>query len=72
MTTPLQPYTRPELTEEERILAANDAQKLVRKYGMTNLGQMLGMLVLENTRLVKEIQEHRKARGFEPLPTFKV
>ena len=29
-------------------------------------------LALENVRLAKECNEHRAARGFEPLPTFKV
>lgn len=68
----LKPYQRPELTPEEKELAAENAEKLIRKYGYTNLVKMLGMLALENARLVKEIQEHRAARGFEPLPTFKV
>ncbi len=33
---------------------------------------MLAALCLENVRLVKEINEHRAARGIEPLKTFKV
>ena len=65
-------YTRPELEEKEIIQARMDAQKLIRKYGMNNLPKMLSALVLENARLVKEINEHRAARGIAPLETFEV
>ena len=65
-------YTRPELEEKEVIQARMDAQKLIRKYGMNNLPKMLSALVLENARLVKEINEHRAARGIAPLETFEV
>lgn len=65
-------YTRPELEEKEVIQARMDAQKLIRKYGMNKLAIMLAALVIENVRLVKEINEHRAARGIEPLATFEV
>jgi hypothetical protein len=65
-------YVRPELEEKEIIQARMNAATLVRKYGMTRLPDMLKLLILENVRLVKEINEHRAARGIEPLETFKV
>jgi hypothetical protein len=66
------PYQRPELEEKDIIQARMDAAKLIRKYGMSKTMQMLNALIVENVRLTKEIQEHRAARGFESLPTFKV
>lgn len=62
-------YTRPQLTEEDKKRAELDARKLVRKWGYGNLPKMLAALCLENVRLVKEINEHRAARGIQPLPT---
>ena len=71
MTT-LTPYPRPELTEADNAQAAADARTLIRKYGMNNAMKIIAALALENVRLAKEVNEHRAARGFEPLPTFKV
>lgn len=69
MTTP---YTRPELTDDDRKKAEADAQALIKKYGFANLPKMLAALCIENVRLVKEIQEHRAARGIAPLEVFEV
>jgi hypothetical protein len=65
-------YTRPELTDEDKKQAEADAQKLVRKYGFANLPKMLAALCVENVRLIKEINDHRAARGISPLKTFEV
>jgi len=65
-------YTRPELEERDIIQARMDAQKLIRKYGIKNMSKMLVALVIENVRLVKEVNEHRAARGIAPLETFEV
>ena len=65
-------YQRPELTADDKRQAEADAATLVRKYGYTNFPKMLAALCLENVRLVKEINDHRAARGIEPLKTFKV
>jgi hypothetical protein len=65
-------YTRPQLTEPELIQARMDAAKLIRKAGMKNLPLMFGNLCVENIRLVKEINEHRTARGIPPLEVHKV
>lgn len=69
MTTP---YTRPELTKEEHAAANKDAQAVFRKHGINGVGIALIMLCMENRRLVKEINEHRAARGIDPLPTFEI
>lgn len=63
-------YTRPELTVEDKAKAEADALKLVKKYGFANLPKMLAALCVENVRLVKEVNEHRAARGIDPLETF--
>ena len=65
-------YTRPELTPEEQHQCNLDAKALIRKYGMGKVFVIIGALVIENVRLTKEINEHRAARGIEPLPTYKV
>lgn len=65
-------YTRPQLTKEEEREAMDGASKLVRKYGMRNFGTLLSSLCRENMLLVKEINEHRLARGIEPLKTYEV
>ena len=65
-------YIRPELTKAEMQAAQNDAGKLFRKYGLRNVGNMILMLCIENMRLVKEINEHRAARGIAPLEVFEV
>jgi len=65
-------YIRPELEERDIIQARMDAQKLIRKYGIKNMSKMLVALVIENVRLVKEVNEHRAARGIAPLETFEV
>jgi hypothetical protein len=65
-------YTRPELTAEDRTKAGDYARATFRKYGMGKVIIMVAELCLENIRLVKEINEHRAARGIDPLPTFEV
>lgn len=71
MTT-LTPYPRPELTDADKAQAAEDARKLIRRYGMNNAVRIIAELAAENVRLAKEVNEHRAARGFDPLPTFEV
>jgi phosphopantetheine adenylyltransferase len=65
-------YQRPELEEKDLIQARMDAAALVRKYGLNRVKEMLQALVIENVKLTKEINEHRAARGIEPLTTYKV
>jgi len=65
-------YTRPELTADEKNKAQADANTLFRKYGIKGVILALAGLCFENRRLVKEINEHRAARGIAPLETFEV
>lgn len=65
-------YQRPELTDADKATAERDSKALVKKYGYNNLPKILAALAVENVRLVKEINEHRAARGIDPLPTFEV
>ena len=71
MTTPT-PYPRPELTEADNTQVAESVRMLIRRYGHDKTFLIIGALAAENVRLAKECNEHRAARGFEPLPTFKV
>jgi len=71
MTTPTT-YTRPELTKDDSRDAMDRARKLIVKYGVSNFGKIIAALCVENVRLVKEIQEHRAARGIDPLETYEV
>ena len=65
-------YTRPELSDAEKKQAMKDAATLIRKYGMNKIPLMVAALCMENVRLAKEVNEHRAARGIDPLPTFEV
>lgn len=65
-------YTRPELSDEQKKQAMKDAQTLIRNYGMSKVPLMVAALCMENARLVKEVNDHRAARGIDPLPTFEV
>lgn len=65
-------YIRPNLTTKEQYDAEKDAKELIRKYGMSNAIKIITLLAVENVRLTKEINEHRAARGIDPLPTYKV
>jgi hypothetical protein len=74
-------YTRPELTEEEQKLveakqleASQALNKALTQKGIRGVITMAAIIITqlltENTRLTKEINEHRAARDIEPLPTF--
>src|SRR3972149_3970982 len=62
---PILPYASPELTDENKKKANEDANKLIKKHGYNNLPKMLAYLCIENVRLVKEINEHRAARSID-------
>jgi len=70
MTITPQPYDRPEVDEETRKQAAAFALRLVRSRDNTKQIAVLTQLLWENARLVLEVNEHRAARGFEPLRVF--
>jgi hypothetical protein len=62
-------YPRPMLTPEEQA----KQRELARNINFTQFqsrGRILSKLCEENLRLLKEVNEHRLARGFDPLPGF--
>lgn len=65
-------YQRPELTAEDRDKAESYARAAFRKYGIGRVVVMVAALCLENVALLKEVNEHRAARGIAPLEGFKV
>lgn len=69
MTATLAPYTRPEPDEENKLLCHFLAKKIALTPGRT---EAIAKLLIENARLALECNEHRAARGFEPLPITKV
>ena len=60
-------YTRPTLTKEEEQKAEQAAKGLMRKFGIQGVLIGLAQLCRENMILLKEINEHRAARGIEPI-----
>jgi len=66
-------YIRPELDAEDIALAGTIALNKFRSYGAPfNTAQLLIDLCKTIIRLVKEINEHRAARGIAPLEVFEV
>lgn len=61
-------YTPPTLSQDDDKIARNKAHGLFRKYGMYNTVAIIILLVLENRKLFLEVNEHRAARGIDPLP----
>lgn len=71
MTQPnnLQHYARPEPTQEELKRIADFCPKLLNKRDHRYTLAVLMGLMRENVSLLREVNEHRAARGFEQLPT---
>lgn len=65
-------YHAPVPSQEDKKKAEVGATKLIKEHGYNNLPKIIALLCIENVRLVKEIQEHRAARGIEPLKVFEV
>lgn len=65
-------YIRPNITTKMRYDAEKAARTLLTKYGYGNVSKIISELAIENARMVAEINEHRTARGIDPLPTFEV
>jgi len=62
-------YIRPDLTEEEQVKLALVARRF---FGKPRSQQIItiSLLLAENAMLTREVNEHRTARGYEPLPTY--
>lgn len=65
-------YIRPNITPKMKTDAEKSARTLIEKYGIESVNLIIGSLAVENMRLVAEINEHRAARGIDPLPVFEV
>lgn len=63
-------YTRPEVTDEEQADLAAFIKAFFRSDRRHQAGA-LALILVECTRLIKEVNEHRIARGYKPLDTFK-
>lgn len=64
------PYERPEVTEEEQETLAMFIKSFFRADRRRQAGA-LAIILVEVTRLLKEVNEHRTARGYKPLDVFK-
>jgi hypothetical protein len=61
-------YIRPTLTKDEESKAEKAAKGVMRKFGIQGVVMGLAQLCRENMLLLKEVNEHRAARGIAPLP----
>ncbi len=63
-------YERPEVTEDEKEKLTRHARRMAAvKDDRLRLAYFVAICV-ENARLVREVNEHRAARGYEPLPVY--
>jgi hypothetical protein len=69
-TSDLQVYTRYTPTPAEQLRATDTAAKFMFKATRKEQVAKLVSYVLENRTLTHEVNEHRRARGFEPLPEY--
>lgn len=60
-------YARPDLTAEQQMDAIRAANKIVGNHSIAQIRAAVVALCAENMRLAAEINEHRTARGMEPL-----
>lgn len=65
----LKPYQRPGVTQAEGLEIAKLAHKVAGTHNLQFVALKLVELMRENVTLTKECNEHRTARGLEPLPT---
>jgi len=60
-------YTPPELTALDVVTIRDAVQKQMRHRNTLDLMAVIIALSLENRRLLLECNDHRSARGFDPL-----
>lgn len=63
-------YPRPELTSDEGKKYSNVAKKINGIQDSRLRLVYLTTIVCENVRLLREVNEHRRARGLDPLPEY--
>jgi hypothetical protein len=62
-------YTRPDPTTETKQQALAFAVQLINHKSTAQIRLAVAGLLIENQRLTAECNDHRAARGIEPLPT---
>lgn len=65
----MNPYPRPVVSDQTQREAAQLAARLVNHKNTADIRTAVAGLLCENQRLTLEVNEHRAARGFDPLPT---
>lgn len=64
------PYVRPELSPAEQAAAAALVNRMTNSKSMREIRAFMLALVCENNQLSAEVNAHRAALGYEPLPVF--
>lgn len=65
-------YNRPDLTPEERSRIVTRAHMIARTRKFENRTELIAAILMENAKLSKECQEHRRYRGIDPLMGYPV
>ena len=63
-------YNRPDLTDQQKQQLALTAHQINMMHDLRKRLAYLIAMVVENARLTAEVNEHRAARGIDPLPTY--
>jgi len=64
-------YTPRPLTDDERADAIRATARITTNRSMAQIRAGVLAICAANIQLAAEINEHRAARGFDPLPTYK-
>lgn len=64
------PYERPGLTPQDSAAVKALVERVINTRDLRKAYGLLGQVLLENMILTAEVNEHRAARGFDPLPTY--
>lgn len=62
-------YTRPQLTDREQAYLMIAVREFFGMHRPSQI-QLLSRLIVENSLLTKEVNEHRAALGYQPLQTY--
>lgn len=64
-------YTPRPLTDDEKADAIRAAAKITVNRSMAQIRTAVLAICAANIQLAAEVNEHRAARGFDPLPTYR-
>lgn len=62
-------YQRPELTEQETAVLMSAVVKILFSQRKAQI-KIISHLLIENALLTQEVNNHRAALGYDPLPTY--